>query len=181
MKTARKLPSYELLHKWFRYDQETGLLFFKSREDRRVCWNSRFANKLVTNELTVDGYVRVGIRIDGKDRRFLAHRIAFKMMVGRDPLPGMVVDHRNTIKNDNRWENLREATEEQNSANKAARSKCNVKGVFAQAGKFYFQPSIPFETLEEAKAASESFYSNRWGEFARLSAANDNMQKREAA
>lgn len=59
---------------------------------------------------TKKGYIHIGL--DGK--LFKAHRLAFLFMKGFIPEE---VDHRNNIKSDNRWENLRESTHSQNQRN----------------------------------------------------------------
>ena len=39
---------------------------------------------------------------------FKVHRIIWKMVTGKEPVT--IIDHRNTVRTDNRWANLREAT-----------------------------------------------------------------------
>lgn len=58
------------------------------------------------------------IRIDG--RAYRVHRLAWLWMTGEWPDPEC--DHINTVKNDNRWFNLRKATRGQNAANRNANS-----------------------------------------------------------
>jgi hypothetical protein len=59
----------------------------------------------------IDGYIMVGV---GGDKYF-AHRLAFLYMTGEWPISG--VDHRNTIKSDNSWGNLRDCTQRENMNN----------------------------------------------------------------
>jgi len=65
------------------------------------------------------------IKIDGE--QYLSARLAFLWMLGR--FPKDQVDHRNRIPGDDRWSNLREATNAQNSANKPKRTD-GLKGVY---------------------------------------------------
>jgi hypothetical protein len=67
------------------------------------------------------GYIE--LRISGKCQK--AHRIAFLLMMGRFPLE---IDHINGIKDDNRWENLREVTHRTNGRNQKHRTT-NTSGL----------------------------------------------------
>lgn len=58
-----------------------------------------------------------------------AHRLAFIFMTGECPA---FVDHRNTVKSDNKWGNLRSATRAQNERNKGVtnRNTSGIKGIY---------------------------------------------------
>lgn len=71
---------------------------------------------------TSDGYRRVRIG-DGKE---LVHRLVWMTFKGQIP-DGMVVDHINYIRHDNRIENLQLLTIEENSRKKSAEAKGNHK------------------------------------------------------
>jgi len=61
------------------------------------------------------GYIRIQV-----DRKlYWAHRLAFYLVTGQEPDE---VDHINRLKSDNRWENLRAASRDQNGANLGLRS-----------------------------------------------------------
>ena len=62
------------------------------------------------------------IQVGGKKER--AHRLAFFYMTGRWP---KVTDHINRVKDDNRWENLREVTQLENCHNRSL-NKNNLSG-----------------------------------------------------
>ena len=72
-----------------------------------------------------DPYAR--IRIDGE--LYLAHRLAYLYMTGQWPPDD--IDHRNGRTKDNRWENLRPATRQQNMHNKRRpmNNSSGIKGV----------------------------------------------------
>lgn len=72
------------------------------------------------------GYLR--IMIDGK--RYGAHRLAFLFIDGY--LPEYEIDHKNGIRDDNRWQNLRHATASCNMQNRRTRNdnKSGFIGVY---------------------------------------------------
>lgn len=95
-------------------------------------------------------------------------------------IPGMVIDHINGNKLDNRRCNLRHATRGQNNANAGLRKNntTGFKGVSIRrdTGKFMAQITVngvnrklgTFATAEEAHAAYAAEAKNNYGEFAKL-------------
>ena len=69
----------------------------------------------------VYGYRLIGFR--GKLHR--AARLAYLYMEGEFPEKGLEIDHINRIRDDDRWENLRLATPEENSRNQKIRTTNN--------------------------------------------------------
>ena len=126
---------------------------------------------------TVDletGYIK--IYIDG--RNWYAHRLAWLYMQGRWPDPE--VDHKDTVRNNNRWDNLREGTRSQNEANINVRvdSKTGLKGVTIRAdGQYAARLMIDYKErwlgLFDCPAAAHFAYiigaDMAFGEFARSS------------
>lgn len=126
-----------LLHQILRYDAETGKLFWlfrspemfrigqQSAEHSAARWNSRWAGTEALSAVTAKGY-RAG-RIFG--RMYYANRIVWAMQTGE--WPKYLVDHRDTDRGNNRWENLRQATHSQNQCNKSLTSanSSGFKGV----------------------------------------------------
>jgi hypothetical protein len=81
-------------------------------------WNSRFAGKQA-GHLT-KGYIRIKIK-----ENYYAHILAYIYMTGKQP--NRDIDHKNRKPLDNRWINLRLATESQNTANSKI-SNANTSG-----------------------------------------------------
>ena len=106
----------EYLKSILTYDTSTGIFTWnKTGKGRR--------NKTAGTES--DGYIHV--TISGK--RYRAHRLAFLYMTGINP--SNQIDHINHKRNDNRWSNLREVTNDENRKNLARldRNKSGVTGV----------------------------------------------------
>lgn len=79
----------------------------------------------IAGSVTIAGYRT--ITIDGKP--YAAHRLAFLWMTGSMPI--LYVDHKNGIRDDNRWENLREVTQSENLQNSRLKKtgKSGYRGV----------------------------------------------------
>jgi hypothetical protein len=98
-------------------------------------------------------------------------RLAVLYMTGR--WPKQLVDHRNCIKADNRWSNLREATSSQNGANSLRKTKGAVwdksRGQYvARIRVNYRQIWLGrFDTAKAAHAAYVTAAKRYFGDFAR--------------
>ena len=134
------------------YNPETGFFFWRVAKAQCIQIGSLAGN---TN---MYGYW--AIKIDKKT--YLAHRLAWLHEYGRFPKGSL--DHINRIRTDCRIANLREATSEQNMANrKAQRSRSNLKGVAWKKSYNRWSAQIKrnhkrmhlgyFDTAEEAHAA----------------------------
>jgi hypothetical protein len=119
------------------------------------------------------GYVR--LELPGYDGwTFLAHRLAYLWMKGEWP-PDRV-DHKNEVKSDNRWDNLRASDPSRNQTARGIRPH-NTSGITGvsfhkSVGKWYAECSIDgqrllhkyFKTKEEAVAAREAAVAKYHGE-----------------
>lgn len=120
------------------------------------------------------GYM--GIRING--RRYLSHRLAVLYMTGKWPL--RLVDHIDCNGMNNRWENLREATNTNNAGNcrVPVNNTSGAKGVSWHRDAKKWVANIKrsgrqfnlglYSTVEEAAAAYLTAAKDHFGEFARV-------------
>lgn len=116
------------------YDSENGVLRWRiSRPNAPAVRAGAIAGILMR-----DGYVRV--KIDG--RPYSAHRVVWLILLGEWPVD--TLDHINGDRNDNRIENLREATQLENAKNKimAANNTSGYKGVTYHKGNNRWQARI---------------------------------------
>lgn len=115
------------------------------------------------------------IKIDG--RCVHSGRLAVLYMTGK--YPEHEVDHKNLDRQDDRWENLREATPSQNCGNRSTRSDSllGVKGVHVCKNRYRAKIQVNgkrrhlgyFATIAAASAAYAEAANNLFGEFARSS------------
>ena len=141
----------------FRYDYETGVLYWRWRVNSRV---PKTLEAGTQRKSSSDGYLNVSVN----GRLYPVHRVVMLMCYGFCG-EGLEVDHINHVRNDNRLVNLRFVTHRGNMRNKSVSSKSTtgVTGVsFLKARKKYIaQIGVNrkliylgmFETLEEAAAA----------------------------
>lgn len=162
------------LRTYVRLEATTGKLFWNTRPGvgRAVnVFNAQFAGKEA-------GYTHhKGYRVlEINSRQFLIHRVVYTLTNGR--WPEDEVDHINGIRDDNRPENLREATKSQNQANRGVQKNnlAGIKGIHRRrSGKWRaqvkFQGRVKYlgdhENIEDAKAAYANAVNQRFGEFAR--------------
>ena len=130
------------------YDPDTGIFIWKVRRSQRVLAG-------MCAGADTNGYRQIGI----KGKRYRAARLAWLIMMG--VWPKHQVDHKNRIKNDDRWLNLREFTIRQNQMNVGLRrdNTSGVKNVYfhKRSGKWRvsFQgKNRDFPTFETATAAA---------------------------
>lgn len=101
------------------YDPESGVFVWKVKPSMIVDSGD------IAGTICTDGYINILI----KRKRYKAHRLAFLYMTGEFP---EYVDHINGIRDDNRWNNLRECSRKQNAQNAKLRTdnSSGIKGVY---------------------------------------------------
>jgi hypothetical protein len=166
-KAMKELPSLDRLNELLAYDPDAGLFTWKVW--RR--WSAPVGG--VAGNKVKKGYIKISI--DGVD--YSAHRIAWKMFYGSEPVEQ--VDHINGDKSDNRICNLRAASNAQNQANVAIsqNNTCGFKGVsfHKHSGKWQARIGVnykrihigKFNTPEEAHEAYKKAAKEYFGEYAR--------------
>lgn len=153
------------------YDPDTGEFIWKPRGIPK--FDNRFADKPAGTLNKKTGYLQV--TIDCVTLRL--HRVAYAIMKGEWPIDK--VDHKNTIKTDNRWCNLRAADNPQNMHNTGfySTNTTGYKGVTRRKkGKPYeavimcrgvYHYLGTYDTAEEAHKAYCRAATKLHGEFAR--------------
>lgn len=124
----RNLPTAGTIRKLLSYDEATGLLYWRKRDEslfktKRSCnaWNTRNATKRAFTSKSDTGYHQGSIF----DKNMLAHRVIWCLKTGG--WPENDIDHINGDRTDNRWNNLRSVTRSENCKN-AARPNNNKSG-----------------------------------------------------
>lgn len=141
----------------FRYDYETGILYWRWRVNSRVPKTLEAGTQRKSNS---DGYLNVYV----KGRLYPVHRIVMLMCYGFYG-EGLEVDRINHVRNDNGLFNLRFVTRSENSKNQSLSSKSTtgVTGVYFSKARKKYVAQIKvnrkliylgmFDTLEEAAEA----------------------------
>ena len=109
----------ERLREVLEYNPATGVFVWKARTARAVTVGA------LAGGVTNHGYAHITI----DNERYVAHRLAWLYMTGA--WPEEEVDHKNGLRADNRWCNLRAATTKQNRENreKAPSNTSGMRGV----------------------------------------------------
>jgi len=171
MKSINDLTA-EYVRSILEYDPETGVFKRKWRRDISKKINTRCVGKLA-GSYNEKGYLRISIN----DRRYYAHRLAWLIVYGE--WPDDDIDHIDGDPNNNRIENLRIATRQENLRNSRLQ-KNNTTGITGvcwrkDVGKFVARIKIDgnyihlgyFDTLAEAAAARHAAEIEHFGEFRR--------------
>lgn len=160
MLTAQRLRHF------LSYDPDTGVFTWVRHHKRTDVIGKKAGCKS-------NGYLI--IRID--QHNYMAHRLAWFYMTGE--WPEDQIDHRNLVRSDNRWSNLRAANNGQNMQNIHAHSDSltGVKGVTMDHRNGRYNAKIMvdrqsyylggFDTADEAGAAYVEAAKRLHGEFAR--------------
>lgn len=157
--------SRELVSEYLSYEPQTGILRWRKSTYRRG------------RPGDIAGAIRAGHRtVNLLGRRYVATHLIWLLMTGEWP-PNQI-EHRNNDGTDDRWDNLRPATQTQNTYNNSIRrdNTSGYKGVHpyrrgnssrwvAQIGK---QHLGYFNAAEEAARAYDEAAAEAYGEFAFL-------------
>ncbi len=165
------------LKEYVHYNPETGV--FTRLKVSTKCpkhWNKLLGKPM--GNLDNMGYLRA--QINGAEYRL--HRLAWLYMTGEWP-PSYGVDHKNRNRSDNRWENLRAASQRAQVGNMSLSPtrlpKSGVRGVYATTGGLWVahigrtRPDGTrqqmhlgtFRTVEEAAVCRDKAGQDRYGEF----------------
>lgn len=94
------------------------------------------SNKILKGCKEKDGYLLVNLYKNGKKKMYKVHRlVAFAFVKGY--FEGAIVDHINTIKDDNRVINLKWVTYKQNNNNPKSIQKKNKRVVCVETGQIF--------------------------------------------
>jgi hypothetical protein len=158
----RPLPSPATLWDLFDYKPLTGELVWKEKLNPRIkldvaagCYTGRNAR-----EVTIDNC------------KYLAHRLIWAWVTGVDPVTSLL-DHKNRNPKDNRFWNLRLATQSQNMSNVTHTNPTGYKGVQRSGSRYIARLRInnkvtylgTFSTAAEAGAAYLAAATKLHGEF----------------
>ena len=150
------------------YQPESGIFTWLARP-AAPAWDARYAGKRA-GHVDRSGYCL--ITIDG--HKHTAARLAWLYMTGA--WPAETIDHKNCIRSDDRFENLRPASFSENLANRSAFGKSGLKGAYHNPDRGWFSciriggRTIQlgrFRTAEEAHAAYVAASTRVHGEFSR--------------
>lgn len=127
LKEKEKLLNQEMIKEFISYNQETGICNFNERDIKWLksegawkTWNTSNANREINYSDKRAGYIQCRIF----NKLFMVHRLIWLHMEGEWP---NAIDHINGIRDDNRWCNLRNVSQHDNSKN-ARISKNNTSG-----------------------------------------------------
>jgi len=148
-----------LVREFFNYDPNTGVLTWRERDRKWFTtvgscksWNSRYAGQPAGN-LNVRGYIQCTIF----RKLYYAHRLAWLYVCGEWP---NTIDHINGVSTDNRLDNLRNTTQQENVKNLAmlAANTSGVVGVSWHRTKKVWLAAISISGKTKYLGRSKDFF-----------------------
>ena len=163
---TKRIITQERLKELLNYNPETGIFTWAVNRSKKILAG-------IPAGTISDGYVRIVVDY----KAYQAHRLAWLYMTGS--FPSLQIDHKDNIKNNNSWNNLRQATNSQNkiNSNPSSRNTSGIKGVSYSAltNKWVAQCSVNgkvkriggYDNIKDAQIAYESYAKKHHGEFFR--------------
>lgn len=155
MRHCTTLPSTEELRAAFDYDPESGKITNKVRRANAMAGSS-------AGSMRKDGYIQILFNY----KKYLAHRIAWKIYTGQEP--PVHIDHLNRNPSDNRWCNLRESDPFKNQGNRKSGKGFNLPGAKRNGNRWCARCVEghlgQFDTELEAHAAYVKWHISYFGE-----------------
>ena len=145
----KKLPPLDYIKEILDYDPDTGVFTWKQKLSQK--------QNIGDTAGSTDGKGYRILRI--RKSNYKAHRIAYYYVTGCDPAE-LQIDHKNEVKNDNRFHNLRLATNSSNQHNISSRTGVHKHSDGKWTAVFSFNKVKHylglFDTREEALIAYSS-------------------------
>jgi len=168
-----KYPSRAIVAQYIQYDPETGVFIWKQVPPAvHRCKPGAIAGVINKEGRSKTGHRKIGLF----GHRHPAANIAWLLMTGE--WPSRQIDHKNNIGTDDRWNNLRLASQLQNIFNNSLRSNntSGYEGVhpYKRGKKSRWVAQIAdthigyFQTAEDAARAYDAAAIKLFGEFAYL-------------
>ena len=153
----------ELLKIEFNYNQNTGIF------TRLLSGHGTKKGDVAKNKSS-NGYITITIF----SKKYSVHRLAWLYMTGS--WPKEQIDHINGIRDDNRWINLRECTQQQNQFNsfKNKNNTSGYKGVYyhKESNKWYSQAGLNNKKIYLGSYEKKEEAYNAYIEFSKLNHGN---------
>ena len=105
----KKNPIPKEVHELFNYDADTGIVTWKK--------HPRLTGKRAGSIRSDNGGLKIVFKVDGKKHTCQGARVIWMLETGEDP-GELCVDHINGDRSDNRFQNLRLVTHQQNTWNR---------------------------------------------------------------
>jgi len=163
------LPEQDYLKSTFEYCTETGQLYWSKNRPKTDFLTDRSYNSYIKNLVgTVAGYrakpAKYSKEIEGYwkvvlcGKSYMIHRIIYKMFTGLEP---NIIDHSNNIHTDNRIENLKESTRQENKMKSPkVYNSSGYRGVVRRRDRSSYEIRVSLPTNLGGKSVHVGYYKN---------------------